>query len=427
VKQLGFSEMVYPGATHTRFAHCIGTFHIGRQLVQIIGHIKGTAIEQSKANVVLAAALLHDVGHGPFSHAFEAVGKRLSLRMATHEQMSDRLIREGEIAEALGSLGSGFPNDTAAVIARSCPSNMYEAVVSSQFDADRLDYMQRDRLMTGTGHGAIDFTWLLANLEVGSIPRGVDDKPLDPVETFVLGSKAVAAAETYVLGLFQLYETVYFHKATRGVEKLFTELLLRVVGRVRDDQGDLTGLPNNHPLVNFAKDPDDNSLYLSLDDTTVWGALPLLVEGKDIIISDLAQRLRDRRLYRCFDVRTLVSQMLSTAGTDDAEALSAQLSAKVVDRLQSWLLDNPTESHKLLIDKASRNPYKELQEAEGPLNQIRIREPLQNQLVDLRTRSAVIRAIKPLELWRIYIPRDDQHMHKVVDKAVSEVASERTN
>ena len=134
--------------------------------------------------------------------------------------MSDALVRQGEVAEALNKeFGSGFAGDVADIIKKDGVKLVQHAVVSSQFDADRLDYIRRDRMMTGTQHAAIDFPWLIANLEIGFISEGVDDKPVGGIETFVLGPKAIHAAETFVLGLFQLYPTVYFHKATRGTEK----------------------------------------------------------------------------------------------------------------------------------------------------------------------------------------------------------------
>jgi HD superfamily phosphohydrolase len=184
VKQLGFSEFVYPGATHTRFAHSIGVFHTARHLMGIIErHIKEGGrrhqYRDHQAHVALAAALVHDLGHGMFSHAFEDIGKKLSLTMAEHEHVSDLLIRNGEVGEVCQELGSGFANDVATVVKRGRPGNLYDAVVSSQFDADRLDYMQRDRLMTGLQNGAIDFTWLMANLEIGAIKTGVDQESVD--------------------------------------------------------------------------------------------------------------------------------------------------------------------------------------------------------------------------------------------------------
>lgn len=117
IKQLGFSELVYPGATHTRFAHSVGVFHTARQLVAVIrGHLGDQRFEPSKANAALTAALVHDLGHGPFSHSFEDVGRRLGLKMANHERLSDELIRDGEVSELLKDLGSGFASDVADVV-----------------------------------------------------------------------------------------------------------------------------------------------------------------------------------------------------------------------------------------------------------------------------------------------------------------------
>ncbi len=228
VKQLGFSELVNRGATHTRLAHGIGVFHTARMLVSVIKqHLGDQRFEPPKAETALAAALLHDVGHGPFSHAFEEVGKRLGLKMARHEALSDALIRSGDVSAALGEWHGGFASEVADVVVRDGPKNIYGAVVSSQFDADRLDYMRRDRLMTGTHHGAIDFDWLLSNIEIGEVSYGVDDESVGKTETFVLGSKATYAAESYLLGLFQLYPTVYFHKTTRGAENAVKRICRR--------------------------------------------------------------------------------------------------------------------------------------------------------------------------------------------------------
>lgn len=420
VKQLGFSELIYPGATHTRLAHSIGTFHIGRQLMRVIQRSKGVGTQTSRMQQVLAATLFHDIGHGPFSHAFEDVGTKLGLKLASHEYASDRLIRDSELSAVLCGLGSGFSNDVADVIARGRPGTMYEAVVSSQFDADRLDYMQRDRLMTGTLHGAIDFSWLLANLEIGSVPQGVDEESAGCVETFVLGAKSVSAAETYVLGLFQLYETVYLHKATRGAEKLFTELLTRVFRLCRDGNVAVTGLPANHPLVRFCAAPDDMSKYLLLDDSSVWGALPLFASGQDKVVSELAGRLAARKLFKCIE---LASEIEHHGPGRDSTA-NERRCALVFRALSEWLEENPTDSHRLLLDRAERAPYKQFQEAKGPLNQIRIRSPLSGELVDLGERSPVVKAIKPLVKWRAYHRENDFEIRELVLGIIEQVANE---
>ena len=119
IRQLGFSEFVFPGATHTRFAHCLGVFHIARQPMQVIQRYVGGNrghYRLHQAQVAIAAALVHDVGHGMFSHSFEEIGRKLTLPLARHETVSEQLIRHSEIAEAFRELGSGFAGDVANVI-----------------------------------------------------------------------------------------------------------------------------------------------------------------------------------------------------------------------------------------------------------------------------------------------------------------------
>lgn len=248
VRQLGFSEFVFPGATHTRFAHSIGVFHTARQLMEIVKRNLGEDNRDHQCDVALAASLVHDVGHGMFSHAFEKIGKELDLKMAKHEDVSVAIIKDGEIAEVFEELGGGFANDVAKLLMQNAPVSLYDSVVSSQFDADRLDYMQRDRLMTGVQSSGIDATWLFANLEIGEVQSSIDDVKSGKVKTLVLGPKAYHAAENYVLSLFQLYPNVYFHKTTRAAEELFTSLMFRLFELVRNDHEDKIGIPNNHPF-----------------------------------------------------------------------------------------------------------------------------------------------------------------------------------
>lgn len=404
VKQLGLSELVYPGATHSRFAHSLGVFHTARLLMDIVEKHLGTARwKPHQAQHALAAALVHDVGHGPFSHAFEAVGKRMNLPLADHERISDRLIRDGEISHVLDAqLGNGFATNVADVIKKG-PGSIYSAVVSSQFDADRLDYMRRDRLMTGTQHGAIDFDWLMANLEVGSVPYGVDEKQVGEVETFVLGPKAVYAAETYVLGLFQLYPTVYFHKATRGAEKILGELLFQVMNLASNGDWKKTGLPNKHPLLTFAKNPDKLDQILALDDTVLWGALSFLTEASYETINSLAKRLRDRQLYKCIDVR---ERLRTKVGEDAKEEIVEQACQRVDAKIADWLASKADVAPRIMTDKADREPYRRFQESKGPLNQIRIKTS-SGELVDLVKRSKVVAAISTFKLYRVYVSDDE--------------------
>jgi HD superfamily phosphohydrolase len=380
----------------------------------------GSNFRPSRAERALAAALVHDVGHGPFSHAFEKVGKRLGLRLAgRHEDVTDALVRDSEITDALKSLGSGFAADVATVI-KGGPVDIYSAVVSSQFDADRLDYMQRDRLMTGTQHSDIDLVWLLANLEVGALQRGVDEQAVSTVETFVLGPKAIYAAEAYVLGLFHLYPTVYFHKATRGAEKIFTELLLHFVSIVMDGGSRKTGLGSNHPLTRFAKAPEKMGSLLLLDDSVVWGALPVLAECSDSTLSDLASRLHRRKLMKALDVRETVRGMLIEDGIQRRRLTDAvnKACAFIGDRIEASTLRTANGMPKILWDEDKREPYRQVDESKGPLNQIRIR--IGENLVDLREQSKIVAAIETYQLARAYVRKEDDESAALLQKLIKD-------
>jgi len=421
VKQLGFSELVYPGATHTRFAHSIGVFHTARKLMEVVKRYLGDpGYQETKARSSLAAALVHDLGHGPYSHAFEDVGRRRNLTMADHEKVTDQLVREGEVGSALSGLGSGFAADVADVVKKAGHASIYGAVVSSQFDADRLDYVQRDRLMTGTHHGAIDFSWLLSNLEVGQVSYGVDGVAVGKIETFVLGPKALHAAEAYLLGLFQLYATVYLHKTTRGAEKLFSEMLVRTIELARSDSVTKTGLPKSHPIIQFAKHPEKLENALDLDDLVVGGAISLMVHAKDPVIAALSKNLRDRRLFKCFDVRECLYQRLSGVELAEKEFEAACLS--VERRLLDWSKENPQGVPHLLIDKPERPIYKTMtEESKGPLDQIMMKpthgtgEPFDVALV-----SQVVKAIRPFRAFRVYHEKGDEKAKRVLSESIDE-------
>lgn len=417
VKQLGFSELVYPGATHTRFAHSLGVFHTARQLMKIVQRQAGE--EESREKIALAAALVHDVGHGPFSHAFESVGERLGLKLADHEVMSDLLIRNGELSEVFKDIGSGFANDVADMIKKDGRQTLHNAVVSSQFDADRLDYMRRDRMMTGSQHSAIDLTWLLANLEIGEVPIGVDESQVGTIPTFVIGPKAIQAAEAYVLGLFQLYPTIYFHKATRGAEKLFTELLVRIVRLVLNGSTSRVGLPENHPLIKFARSPEDIEIALSLDDTVVWGALHLICESDDLLLKNFAYRLLNRKLFKCFDVRAYVAHKLDPENRKEPQVLESidRCCADVLLKVQEWSEKVEGDVPRVLTDKAKRTPYKPGRGTSGPTEQINVRTD-GGTLIDLKQRSEVVSALSDFKLTRLYHDREDRDATATIEKII---------
>lgn len=314
IKQLGVSEFVFPSATHTRFAHCVGVFHTARVLVRIIDRelkAEGQQLDPERAAVAVVAALLHDLGHGPFSHTFEGVQKSRGISKR-HERWTAEIIRnpEGNIRPLLDKFrpAGGFCDAVADLLEADDPTDIYHAVVSSAFDADRLDYLQRDRLMTGTGAGAIDFDWLMEQVRVRAVeieaPEADDEEDRVRVPTFCFDPKALPSAEQFLLARYTLHEQVYFHKATRCVEQMIAKLL-RLVAQDAAKAGTIrqTGLDREHPLIRFFA-PDGATLadYLALDDIVVMDAFRRMCAAPDMPIASLARRLRDRDLYKTLDL-----------------------------------------------------------------------------------------------------------------------------
>ncbi len=381
VKQLGFSEFVFPGATHTRFAHSIGVFHTARQLMQTVERGLGDDNQDHHSKVALAAALVHDVGHGMFSHAFEKIGQKLDLKMARHEDVSEAIIRDDEISLVFEkAFGKGFSGQVADLLKQKAPRSLYDSIVSSQFDADRLDYMQRDRLMTGVQSSGVDATWLMANLEIGEVPSSSDNEKSVMVNTLVLGPKAYHAAENYVLSLFQLYPNVYFHKTTIAAEKLFTNLMIRLFELVREQGYKKVGLPFNHPFIRFAEEPTSLDYALELDDTVFWGALPMMAEAEDALIQHHAIALKKRHLPKCIDIRQRVEQQypiqqdMSDENRRERVAKVRLKCKDIISGIKKLADERTPEELQVFVDDSKRNPYKRFQDSQSMLNQILIRQ-----------------------------------------------------
>lgn len=212
IRQLGLSYVTYPGAEHSRFVHSLGVTHLVKR---IIAQLKFSRDEQERewldsilANyeLVLCAALLHDIGHGPFSHAIE---KTTGIK---HEDWTTLIINNEntEVHQVLESFRPGFASEVANVISRIHPCRAVVKLLSSQLDADRIDYLLRDSLMTGAGYGKFDLEWLLNVITIGAI----GDEP----EVGLKLDKGLNIAEDFVMARYYMYRNVYFHKATRSCE-----------------------------------------------------------------------------------------------------------------------------------------------------------------------------------------------------------------
>jgi HD superfamily phosphohydrolase len=258
VRQLGLAYLVYPGATHTRFEHALGTWHLaGRtlELLQARGDLKpGQARE---ARIVAVAALLHDIGHYPFSHALEEIGA------PHHEDVAGALLTRGEIAEVLhDAIDEEAPAQVVELI-RGKSTSTLQGLISGSLDLDKIEYLKRDALMCGVTYGEIDVDRLIHSLTL------VHD-PVTGRQTVGVSEKGLSALESLLFAKYQMYRNVYWHHAVRSATAMYKRLVADAI-----DQGALSV----GTLASFS----DEALLHQLEERAP---------------SSLLQGLRERRLYK---------------------------------------------------------------------------------------------------------------------------------
>lgn len=316
VKQLGFSDFVFPSATHSRFAHSLGVYAVAKRMLRVVEPDVRNGEWSEKGQACLAAALLHDVGHGMFSHAFENAAKSYHAgsnsvsseglkEAADHEKVTSRILTSSSIRDKLTGIGgAGFPQAVADMIDKKDKNCIYTSIVSSQLDADRLDYAARDPYFAGVSSGGIDLNWLMRNLQIGDSTNG---------RFLFVDSKAYISMEQFTVTLFQLYPTIYLHKKTRGLEFLFSKLLRRVFELVEAGQATDAGIDESHPLARFIMAPCDLENALCLDDTLFWGSLHLFRDATDKTVQNIANDFFHRKIPPMVDAWKLADEVVASS------------------------------------------------------------------------------------------------------------------
>jgi HD superfamily phosphohydrolase len=333
IKQLGFSETVFPGATHSRFAHSIGVAHIAREFLNRIDLITGKPTSKGTKVVVLAAALLHDLGHGPFSHAFEKVTR------VHHEKRTRQIVldRSTEVHRALSNHDRRLPDLVADFWAQDLKNKQtpkYLAhIVSSQLDADRFDYLMRDSYATGVDYGEFDYRWLLTHLSLDGNKGRLQ-----------LSNKALLAAEAYIFARYHMHKTVYFHKTTRGAEVMFRLLLRRFVFLIDDRGIERTKrlVPAAPPafIVAFTKKENDLKDFLALDDHSVSEFCKSAAKSKDSILKQLASGLLDRRYFKSCDLTGMEAPKIAEFQNE----ITTLLEKRKFSTQWNWASDSPGDT-----------------------------------------------------------------------------------
>ena len=271
IKQLGATYTVYSTAEHSRFSHSLGVYEIARRVVHENKYVAQALTEEEKIYVQIAA-LLHDIGHGPFSHVFE------SLTHTSHEMMTQNLlVQPSDIHDLLESAQHGLGLTIASLITHKYPKPFCWQLVSSQLDCDRMDYLLRDAYFTGTKYGEFDLERILRTIRVAN-------------DTLVVKQSGIYAVENYLMARFHMFWQVYYHVNIRCFESMLVAWNKRVMMVETTDRL----VMDYHHLI---QNPTDLSSYLMADDATLISLFKILKDHDDPIIRDLSNRLLNRNLF----------------------------------------------------------------------------------------------------------------------------------
>lgn len=275
IKQLGGTYQVFQSAEHSRFVHSLGVYQVVKRMLET--ECLTNALSDYDKLCVMCAGLLHDIGHGPFSHSFEGVFEE------NHEDMTVRMILEkSEVHDILVSLYKQLPQDVASIIQHTHPNRILIQMVSSQLDADRMDYLLRDSYMSGTTYGHFDMSRILRTMRIR------DGK-------IVYKESGVQAIENYILARYHMYWQVYYHPTARSYEHLLQSVFQRVKDLYYDGYVFQTHL---HYLIPMLEHRFQVSDFVDLDEAVILYYFKEFTREKDFILSDLSSRFLNRHLFK---------------------------------------------------------------------------------------------------------------------------------
>ena len=280
VKQLGLTDFVYPGALHTRFHHALGAMHLMSVTLNVLRN-KGHEISEKEFESALLAILLHDIGHGPFSHALE----RSILKGVHHEDMSLLIMKKLNI-EFEGNLDTAI-----AIFTNKYNRKFFHQLVSSQLDMDRLDYLQRDCYFTGVIEGKVGFDRIVRMLDVHDDQIVVEEKGIYSIENFLNARRL-------------MYWQVYLHKTTVSTEQMLIQIIKRARYLTQQKVDVFSSkafsffLDIEIGFEDFKNHPEYLDYFANLDDFDIWGSIKIWANHKDKVLSELSRMLLERRLFK---------------------------------------------------------------------------------------------------------------------------------
>ncbi|MDN6162176.1 MAG: HD domain-containing protein, partial [Atopostipes sp.] len=364
IKQLGTAHYTFHGAEHSRFQHSLGVYELSRTICDHFVRNYPDDWDDSERLVTLAAALLHDIGHGPFSHTFETIFN------TDHEQFTVDIIldEETEVNQILSKVSPNFPTQVASVIKGEYPNPQVVQLISSQLDADRMDYLQRDAYFTGVTYGMFDLSRILRVI-----------RPYE--EGIAFQYQGMHAVEDYIVSRYQMYMQVYFHPVSRGMEVTLDRLLTRAKDLYK--KGKL--YPSAQALEPFFKNNYAINDYLKLDDHILLSIISSWTESKDFHLNKLAKMFLHRR-------------PLKSIGFDQEKNKST---VKYLQKLVGRLYYN--QNYYSMTNRSSDISYDYSLKEKAPITLIHPN----GKLIDLSEASPIVRTLSDNLHGndRLYVPR----------------------
>ena len=331
IRQLGGDFQVYPTAEHSRFSHSLGVYEIVRRMVTEVKTLCAELIEYEKVCVMLAG-LLHDVGHGPFSHAFEHVTNH------SHEEYTAKIILgDTELNSILRAVSKKMPEDIVSIIQHTHENDILNQIVSGQLDADRMDYLLRDSYFTATSYGQFDLERILRTMRVRKTSEGR--------KVIVVKHTGIHSVEDYIMARYQMYWQVYYHPVARSYEAVFIQLFNRLKDIFKDNKDYFEDMKVLIPFLEKAEVSEEE--YFRLDENSLLYCCALIQDKDDVIAADLAKRLQNRKLFEYVDYNEenlgQIQNMLRDNGYDEQYYLR-------IENIEASVY-SPYKGRKILIEK----------------------------------------------------------------------------
>ena len=331
IRQLGGDFQVYPTAEHSRFSHSLGVYEIVRRMVTEVKSLCVELTEYEKVCVMLAG-LLHDVGHGPFSHAFENITNH------SHEEYTAKIILGNtELNAILRAVSEKLPQDIVSIIQHTHENDILNQIVSGQLDADRMDYLLRDSYFTATSYGQFDLERILRTMRVRKTAEGR--------KVIVVKYTGIHSVEDYIMARYQMYWQVYYHPVARSYEAVFIQLFNRLKDIFKVDKDYFEDMKVLIPFLEKSEVSVEE--YFKLDENSLLYYCALIQDKEDKIAADLARRLQNRNLFEYVDYNeenlAQIKNMLKENNLDERYYLK-------IESIEASVY-SPYKGRKILIEK----------------------------------------------------------------------------